>query len=79
MNVANLPDWPARLSEDLAAQYLSISPSTFRERVKSRAYPQPVYDGGRKFFSRRQLDSFVDAQFGLGAADNDQEGAGWVK
>lgn len=73
---ARMPAWPARMGEDMAADYLGVSLTTLRERVASRQYPQPVREGTRKFFSQRQLDKFIDAQFGV-AADNDQEGAGW--
>lgn len=66
-----MPDWPARLSEEMAALYLGgISQTTFREGVKSGRYPGPVKDGKRVFWSRRQLDHYVDAQFGLGPAAN---------
>lgn len=61
----DLPFWPARLSEDMAADYLSIGKTTLRERVAKGVYPQPISDGGRKFYSLRQLSRFVDAQFGL--------------
>ncbi len=60
-----LPNWPARLSEDLASAYLGVSKTTFRDRWQSRIYPQPVRDGGRVFWARVQLDKFVEAQFGL--------------
>ncbi len=80
MNVerlASLPNWPARMGEDLAAAYMGVSLTTFRERVQGRAYPQPVWEGRRKLFARVQLDRFVAAQFSL-AADNDEEGSGWA-
>ncbi|HEY0148675.1 MAG TPA: hypothetical protein VGB70_06685 [Allosphingosinicella sp.] len=63
-----LPDWPARMGADLAALYLGVSGTTFRERVKQLTYPQPVREGGRQLWSHRQLDPFVDAQFEF--ADN---------
>ena len=62
---ATLPYWPVRMSEKLAAAYLDISPSAFRDRVKSRVYPQPVRDGGRVYWARLQLDQYVASQFGL--------------
>lgn len=65
---ASLPDWPARLSEDLASSYLGVSKTTFRERWKASKYPQPVRDGRRLLWSRRQLDGFVEAQFGFDPA-----------
>lgn len=63
--VALMPDWPARMGEDLASLYLGVSESLFRDRVKAKVYPQPVRDGGRLLWARRQLDRYVDAQFGL--------------
>lgn len=62
--IAKMPDWPARMGEDLAALFLGISGTKFRENWKKGVYPRPVPEGGRLFWSRRQLESFVDAQFG---------------
>ncbi len=63
-NALKLPAWPARLSEDLAANYLSVSRSTFRLRVANHEYPQPVREGGRIYWSKLQLDALVATQFG---------------
>ena len=59
-----LPYWPGRLNEELAADYLSISRSTFRSRVANREYPQPVREGGRIYWSKTQLDAHIAMQFG---------------
>jgi predicted DNA-binding transcriptional regulator AlpA len=59
-----LPAWPARLSEELAADYFSVSRSTFRVRVANREYPQPVREGGRIYWSKIQLDAHLAEQFG---------------
>lgn len=75
--IAQMPAWPARMGEDMAALFMGVSLTTFRERVRSRLYPQPVTEGGRKLYGRRQLEHFVDAQFGL-AQPHEQEGVGWV-
>lgn len=64
-----IPNWPARLGEDLAASYLGVSKTTFRQRWQGRVYPQPIREGRRLLWSRQQLDSFVCAQFGTGAGD----------
>lgn len=72
---AALPNWPARLSEDQAAAYLVVSKTTFRAGYGSGRYPAPLREGRRLFWSRRQLDRFVDAQFGL-AANDAEEGSG---
>lgn len=67
--VALMPDWPARMGEDLAALYLGVSQSGFRLKVATRAYPQPVREGGRMLWSRRQLDRYVESQFGIAPTD----------
>jgi predicted DNA-binding transcriptional regulator AlpA len=59
-----LQAWPARLSEELAAAYLSVGRSTFRLRVSAGTYPQPVREGGRVYWSKVQLDRFISGQFG---------------
>lgn len=73
--VSKMPDWPARMGEDLAALYMGVSETTFRERVASGRYPQPVRDGGRILWARRQLDRYVAAQFNLPVDDAGAEGA----
>ena len=73
MGARPLPYWPARLGEDMAAEYLGVSKTTFRERWHGRMYPQPVREGRRLLWARLQLDKFVEAQFGLLDAQNDDD------
>ena len=68
--IALMPDWPARMGEDMAALYLGVSMTKFRERVREQTYPQPVKEGGRIFWSRQQLDRWIAAQFGLPVDDS---------
>ncbi len=75
---SNMPDWPARMGEDMAALYLGVSVSTLRARSASGTYPKPVRDGKRILYARVQLDRFVRAQFGLPMSENEQEGRGWA-
>jgi hypothetical protein len=63
--IARMPDWPARMDDDMAADYLGVGVTTFRDRVARGDYPQPVQEGGRKLWSRVQLDRFIATQFGL--------------
>jgi hypothetical protein len=60
-----MPDWPARMDDDMAALYLGVGVTTFRDKVKARTYPQPVQEGLARLWSRQQLDRFIAAQFGL--------------
>ena len=74
--IALMPHWPARMGEDMAALYLGVSLTAFRERVSSRAYPQPMMEGRRRLWAKRQLDLYVDAQFGI--ANDEQDDPTWA-
>lgn len=63
--IARMPAWPARMDEGMASDFLGVGVTTFRDRVKAREYPQPVREVGRLLWSRRQLELFVDSQFGI--------------
>ena len=73
---SQMPDWPARMSEDMAALYLGVSPSTLRAGAAAGRYPRPLRDGKRVLYARCQLDRFVRAQFGLPLGEG--EGQGWA-
>lgn len=76
--IARMPHWPARMGEDMAADFLGISAGMFRERWQSGDYPKPIRDGKRLLWSRRQLDRFVDAQFNLTTSHTSQtEDGSW--
>lgn len=72
MPAAALPNWPARLSEDLSAAFLDVGKTTFREGWQGGRYPKPIREGRRLFWSRVQLERFVETQFGL-TSDNDDD------
>lgn len=55
----------------MAALYLGVSMTAFRERVKAKTYPQPVPEGRRLLWAKRQLDLYVDAQFGIQSEQGD--------
>jgi hypothetical protein len=73
--IARMPNWPARMDDDMAADYLGVGVTTFRDKVKGQEYPQPVQEGGRKLWSRAQLDRFINAQFGIPVDDEPTQGA----
>jgi hypothetical protein len=64
------------MGEDMAALYLGVSLTSFRERVRSGKYPQPVAEGKRRLWAKRQLDLYVDAQFGI--ANTEQDDPTWA-
>lgn len=59
--LASLPDWPARMTSDVAALYMGVSETTFLARFR----PLGVREGGNVFWARRQLDRVIDTQFAL--------------
>lgn len=52
---AALPDWPRLMNVEMAALYLSRSPSTIRTRG-----PMPKRDGRSVLYDRRDLDRWAD-------------------
>lgn len=50
-----LPDWPRLMTIELAAAYLSRSPTTIRERG-----PKPKRDGRSVLYDRNDLDRWAD-------------------
>lgn len=69
--VALMPYWPARMDAEMAALYLSVSETTFLERVGNGQYPAAVTEGRRKLWARVQLDRFVESQFGIAQPSED--------
>lgn len=59
--IKELPDWPARMTAPVAAAYMGISETAFRDRFKDRG----VREGANLLWSRGQLDAIVAAQFGM--------------
>lgn len=66
-----MPHWPRLMSEEMAASYLGISKTNFRERWNGkREFPQPHRIGSRVLWDRQLLDRYVDALSGLSASGN---------
>lgn len=77
MGSANLPNWPRRLSAELAAAYLGISKTTLLTGVGSRRYPEPMRDGKRVLWDRETLDEWVDAASGRDGRQKESAPRGW--
>ena len=56
-----LPDWPARMTADIAAVYMSVSKSTFLTRFGDIG----VKEGSNVFWARAQLDRLIAKQFSI--------------
>jgi hypothetical protein len=64
MNLAHLeklPDWPARMTADVAALYMGISKGSFLARFSATG----VKEGANHLWARAQLDRFIANQFAL--------------
>lgn len=60
---------PRLLNEEDAANYLSLSPSTFRARVADGTLPAGRKIGGCRRWDKVQLDARIDQWFGHIAED----------
>jgi predicted DNA-binding transcriptional regulator AlpA len=58
---------PGALRADRAAAYMSMSTSTFLEHVANGRLPKGKKLGGVTFWSRRELDAFIENYEGEGA------------
>jgi hypothetical protein len=56
----DLPGWPRRLSVELAAAYVGVSPSHFEREVDQGVWPRPTRSGMRKLWDRLSLDRTMD-------------------
>ncbi|MDE0149340.1 MAG: hypothetical protein OXM58_13305 [Rhodospirillaceae bacterium] len=55
----DLPDWPALLSLDLAAAFVSLSTTAFEARVGTD-FPEPIRLGSRKLWHKEVLQRAID-------------------
>ena len=72
-----LPNWPRRLSAELAAAYLGISKTTLLMGVNRHRYPEPMRDGKRVLWDREALDEWVDAASGRESRQQQSGPKGW--
>jgi hypothetical protein len=56
-----LPDWPARMTADVACAYMGISKSTFLTRYATTG----VKEGHNLLWARVQLDAMIAKQFSI--------------
>lgn len=64
MNLARLerlPDWPARMTAEIAAAYMGIGKSTFLDRYRDCG----VQEGSNVLWARLQLDRMIAKQFSI--------------
>ena len=48
------------MQASLAAQYMGVSVTKFRERVEESIYPEPIADGGNQLWYIEDLDAAAD-------------------
>jgi predicted DNA-binding transcriptional regulator AlpA len=63
---AALPFWPRGLREELAAQYIGLSVTTFRREWREGRAPRPIQlTVGRQVWLRDELDRWLDGKAGV--------------
>ena len=73
-----LDRWPRGMREELAAEYVGLSPSSVRAALARRDFPAPVQlTPGRIVWLRDDLDSWLDRKAGRAPAA-DMSGAEWM-
>lgn len=69
--LAGLPDWPAMLTAETAAAYVSLPLAAFERAVAQGELPAPQRLGGRLLWSRRRIDARLDPVEGAASSDHD--------
>ncbi|TKD50539.1 hypothetical protein [Sphingomonas baiyangensis] len=59
--LSTLPDWPARMTADVACLYMGQSQSSFLARYRQHGRKE----GSNVYWSRAQLDRLIANQFGM--------------
>lgn len=54
----DLPSWPAALSREIAASYVSLSPNRFDEYV--RPHLREIHFGRSIRFNRKEIDNLIE-------------------
>jgi hypothetical protein len=65
-----LPDWPARMTADVAAIYMGIAKTTFLSRFGTTG----VKEGSNTLWARMQLDRIIAKQFAIAQSVPSGEG-----
>lgn len=76
MNLARLqtcPDWPARMTADVAASYMGVSKTTFLSRFGTTG----IKEGSNTLWARAQLDRMIALQFGLSLPGSQPKDDSW--
>lgn len=67
--VALMPDWPVRMTAEVAAMFMCVSESTFLTRFRHLGRKE----GSNVFWARQQLEAIVAEQFGLRTAGTERD------
>lgn len=59
--LAQLPDWPARMTSDVAARYMCVSETKFKSLYGAHA----VREGSNVLWAKVQLDRLIAKQFAI--------------
>lgn len=61
----HMPGWPRLLSIELAAAYVSLSPTTFQREVEEGTFPKPQNIGRRVLWDRQLIDIVQNRRSGI--------------
>jgi hypothetical protein len=64
-----MPDWPARMTSDVACLFMCMAETTFLSRYGAHSFTE----GGNRYWSTDHLRSLVAAQAGLPQLDPSPE------
>lgn len=59
----SMPNWPVRMTSDVASLFMCLSESAFLQRYRALGYKE----GGNTFWAREVLEREVAKQAGIGA------------
>lgn len=57
---ARMPDWPAMMTRQMAADYCTLSVADFEREIIEGRLPKPVTLGGKDHWHRPALDRHLD-------------------
>ncbi len=70
--ISQYPDWPARMTADVAAAYMGVSKTKFLLGAGNGSYPAALHDGGNAHWHRVTLDRWLAIQRGESEDDESE-------
>ena len=75
-----LPGWPRGVRVEWAAAYVGLTPSSVREAMARRDFPEPIRVWGKRIvWLREDLDAYLDRKAGRAPATEKEPGSEWME